>query len=999
MHPLTLPQPGIYEYRRTRNNGRHKMNRAILAIGCGEFDHQSDSLQPLPAAPRDAGRIFEVFTNPSLGSASPDAPSKPIVNPTREELTTALQVFFEECSRKSIDPIVFFSGHAKPSSSSGWAFYCRDTDPSNVSFTTLTFRELEVIWNVSKAPRCLLVFDTCYARSANPKGIESKRTTDPDAAPPEPLNTGIVLLWSCTNLDEAYAKRDRSVFSELLETGMRIGFGADPWFKNVRAAAVATWIQNNQPNDPWLRLKPTSAELGATEGLFVSLNPRYDSSATPQIEFSSLVPEVDRDDSQMTEELKRLCSAADAYREGRQRFDERRSPSGHTLSRFLKYDSVTSSEVCVLPATARAVIFAELLLWWRLFLPMLVVIWFFIPPLIARTWKYGVALICALIAISLIRASFRNREWRNPRHHFLMVTRDGFLEQFGVWRRALTWSAVSKLDEPGFVLPFFDEYSLHLKPNCIAGKINIEGKKVKFPRTAAYGGALSVFDIHAALRWGREYERNRWQWHVFPPPVATKIAIADEQHDVNSLLIGVGVYDTLARLPAQKDIDQLRNIIGGRPLLDPSWPDLITEIDALFSRTAGRTALLYFSGHAEVKGGELYLMLRPSCVSNALTTALPVHKLLALQSERNVRDLIIILDCCYSSAAAENLDIDIKHIRGWFESLPGDIRRHVSLVAASRRDQEALASGGGSLFTGCLAIAAATACDSSGVLRLSEWYDQASKLLTAYRLEQVASYFAPCDPESVLLLRGRAERIGLISKHLLQRAVSKLEVQEKELDRIANRIEKQLKDISPGLYPLDIGGFVVRSNRPFTLGEDDDIRTRRRTALVLFYSGVIGFVLSAKLPEIYGSQSFMFRHQVALFVFAALIAFLGCLLFLGAGGTEQLYLLVVPAGVVRQWNTHRVVIPAYLITDAFTDKGMFNTPVGEPLYTSDIAVRTRNGSKETVYYEILGRPNHWPISMHDLLAKLNSSVETYLRDASAYDRESLTTAHSSSTKK
>jgi hypothetical protein len=540
--------------------------------------------------------------------------------------------------------------------------------------------------------------------------------------------------------------------------------------------------------------------------------------------------------------------------------------------------------------------------------------------------------------------------------------------------------------------------------------MNIEGDQITFPRTAAYGGAVSIADIHRALRWGRDYDRNRWQWEVFPPPEAANSPETNEQPDIESLLIGVGAYDNLTRLPAEKDIEQLMGVIGGTPLIDPSWSELVKEIDVVFSRSASRTVLLYFSGHAEVKGDELYLMLRQSCASNAFTTALPVHKLLALQFERNVKELIILLDCCYSSAAAEDLNIDIKHIQVWFEKLPDDVRGRVSLVAASRIDQEALASSGGSLFTGCLAAAAATACDSSGVLRLSEWYDEASRLFSAYGLEQVPSYFAPCDPRQVLLLKGRAERIGLMSKYLFQRAELKLEGQEKTLKRFASFIETQMKasspgvyqielrspGVSPGEYSLDDKGFVVRSKQPFEVEEYTEIRARRRVALGFLYSGVAGLVLLGLFAERSGQQSFIFRHSVGLFVLTALIALLGLFLFLIAGGTKQIYLLVVQAGVVCQLNTQRSLIPGYLITDALTDGSTFYTPMGGAVRRSEIVLRTRNGEKMPVCYEVSESTQIWPIAQRDLLAKLNPFVEIYLRDASNYDRESMTMANSKS---
>jgi hypothetical protein len=166
----------------------------------------------------------------------------------------------------------------------------------------------------------------------------------------------------------------------------------------------------------------------------------------------------------------------------------------------------------------------------------------------------------------------------------------------------------------------------------------------------------------------------------------------------------------------------------------------------------------------------------------------------------------------------------------------------------------------------------------------------------------------------------------------------------------------------------------------------------------MLYSGLAGLTLFALRSEISGQQIFIFKHSFGLCLFAAIIALIGCFLFLIAGGTEQIYLLFTRAGVVCQANTHRTLIPAYLITDALIDGSTSYTPMGDARYTSEIILRTRNGEKTRVYYEILGSTRkNWPISQSDLLAKMNPFIESYMRDSWNYDRASLATAQATAT--
>src|SRR5450755_3449831 len=105
------------------------MPRAILAIGSGEFELGSRSLNPLPSAPRDATHLFKAFVDSSMGAANAGSPSRLLLNPTCSELLGALRLFLTATTAGRLDPILCFCGHAQPLRAGGWGFFCHDSDP------------------------------------------------------------------------------------------------------------------------------------------------------------------------------------------------------------------------------------------------------------------------------------------------------------------------------------------------------------------------------------------------------------------------------------------------------------------------------------------------------------------------------------------------------------------------------------------------------------------------------------------------------------------------------------------------------------------------------------------------------------------------------------------------------------------------------------------------------------------------------------------------------
>jgi len=120
-----------------------------------------------------------------------------------------------------------------------------------------------------------------------------------------------------------------------------------------------------------------------------------------------------------------------------------------------------------------------------------------------------------------------------------------------------------------------------------------------------------------------------------------------------------------------------------------SRPILRQRISGLFEHLA-EVAFLHFSGHGTLTGFGGYLVTPDYCDHDV---GIPMAEVLAMANESPVEEVFITLDCCHSGAFGTSPPISNDKIL---------LSEGVSVITATRTDQEALEGGGGGLFTSLL---------------------------------------------------------------------------------------------------------------------------------------------------------------------------------------------------------------------------------------------------------------------------------------------------------
>jgi len=167
-----------------------------------------------------------------------------------------------------------------------------------------------------------------------------------------------------------------------------------------------------------------------------------------------------------------------------------------------------------------------------------------------------------------------------------------------------------------------------------------------------------------------------------------------------ALIVGINDYPTSPLKGCVKDAQRIKNAIeknyDGSPNFDcrimVAPPDAITRaslrqsLEELFS-TESDVAFFYFSGHGTITnlGGSLVTQ-----DVKRYDEGLSMSTVLALAHQAKAHEVVIVLDCCHSGSfgAIPTSDSDTVHLR-----------RGVSVLAASQKDQAAFEINGEGIFT------------------------------------------------------------------------------------------------------------------------------------------------------------------------------------------------------------------------------------------------------------------------------------------------------------
>ena len=668
------------------------------------------------------------------------------------------------------------------------------------------------------------------------------------------------------------------------------------------------------------------------------------------------------------------------------RFDARRSKAPTALAEFIFYDPVTETEVCVLPTTRASVFRAEFLLWLRLW-PVTIGILF---SSVIGGRRIFLATCLAMPLLSLLRSLWRHAEWA-ANQYFLLVTRDGFYERRRRGSRATLWSAVKVLE---FRQSEFGNVKIRMDRNADPdGSLNVTGD-FSFPISTAHGGGGSK--LHEALEWGQGYDKSRWQWQVFSSgqdSLPTSGLSSFGESDV-SLLIAVGNYKDLPTLAAaEQDLKLIEDAMGPvhrrTSLRDPKPLELISQLDACFRRAAGGTLVLYFSGHGLVKGSELYLMLAEGGSKLNSSYAFPLHKLLDLKEERNVNDLILILDCCFAGAGASTLDISIEKVREWFERIRMRDRTNLTLIAASKPDQSAFASSEASVFTRSLVEAAAFLSKTDGMLQLSEWYEETSKYMRGYGLPQVPVFFSMNNSMRSLRLRGAADRVKSVADRLRDEAEGRADKQRCALLSINEGLEMHAKALSPGQYELPSNkGLLLRSkrmaerpSRPLRLIEDV-ARYLGKIGMALFLLSCLYLLIESFLGQV--EMVAVFGWDIgAIGAVAGLGSFsLGCIGLILTPCDGPLYLLLTDNGIVRATRRFTEVFPANSVLKVYTKSCTYSSDSRCGGTVRRLFIRLRSGLEKELVDDM---SLDWSVKFEEIQSMLEGVVEKYVDETSRSD--------------
>lgn len=143
--------------------------------------------------------------------------------------------------------------------------------------------------------------------------------------------------------------------------------------------------------------------------------------------------------------------------------------------------------------------------------------------------------------------------------------------------------------------------------------------------------------------------------------------MTERQGAQRALLVGVGRYDREHELPALptpgNDVEGLARILRNpercgfasvTDIRDPDSQRLCESVEELFA-SAGRDDLIlfYFSGHGKLSpAGGLHLCATNTNGKTLIATSLPLAMLNQFVNTKPVAQVVIVLDCCFSGAAA-----------------------------------------------------------------------------------------------------------------------------------------------------------------------------------------------------------------------------------------------------------------------------------------------------------------------------------------------------------
>ncbi|MGW2827092.1 caspase family protein [Streptomyces sp. NPDC001443] len=241
--------------------------RYLIAASVSRYPKCPDWDRPGLVEARE--RIVELFTK-NLGYRHHTALG---ADPTVQQLREQLRAFCTAAERREDDlVVVYLSGHGEVDETSGeHVLLMSDTDPADVSFTSLPTAELVRVFSGTRVRRLLLILDTCYSGQGGNElaaaALERLGATWGQST----ASPGLVIVSSAQPHQQAKA----GLFPDLLDGAVNRQATAGHAPKHLSVSAVVQQMNDDEAKPAYQRISLSLIGLTGEPPDFLS-NPRHD---------------------------------------------------------------------------------------------------------------------------------------------------------------------------------------------------------------------------------------------------------------------------------------------------------------------------------------------------------------------------------------------------------------------------------------------------------------------------------------------------------------------------------------------------------------------------------------------------------------------------------------------------------------------------------------------------------------------------------------------------
>jgi len=463
----------------------------------------------------------------------------------------------------------------------------------------------------------------------------------------------------------------------------------------------------------------------------------------------------------------------------------------------------------------------------------------------------------------------------------VLITENGFYRLAGTESITFVWEAVENVET------FTDS------TNTVFKSWSHENVTINFRPAVAAEKKIKHYVITdnkhlllgQAIEWGRTYKKGRWKWNVLapkPPVRGREIA-----------MFAPLTYESMRTIRASAN--DVSAIAGSFHAVAPAYnpataTEFKTSLRAVFQSAGHKTLIIYYSGHGVVLEGELFLTAQFSVSAHPLETAVPIFKLLDLMTEYQVINLILILDCCYSGAAGDNLGVSFDALDPSLETLFDADQNGISIIASSGRSEESFDTPTQSVFTGAIV-------QGCSIARLKK-----SRVTVGDLISAIPKVMSDRDQRMRVFVSQQGQEVVLADEHE--------DAATSELAAIAIRQNLKADQVSK----LEYIDFRLLQDRHFA---SEDVRLFRKGPVSL-RSRIFGLPLAllALLSALSAPEMMIEEHSWTTWIIAPLVAVFGLFTFglpawiILTDTDKDHYMVLADSGVLIREGSDCKIVPA-----------------------------------------------------------------------------------------